>query len=289
MKNARNDSIGRGLGDLRNFDVLGEDQISGIAGLVRRATLDDISIDDLRRSLFGGEQPAVVRGDPEVGVVASVVRRDRGHIRLLVVAPEHRGTGVAGSLLDAAEDDLRAAGVTDVRTGADAPDYLWPGVDVREVGLLSLLERRGYWKDDANFNMGVDLAGVAEDPGGWIGADDVDATELRSWLREHYPQWEAEAMPALERRTLLASSDDSGITGFAAWDVNRRGWFGPTGVRPDLRGRGLGTPLLFAALHQMRRSGLDSADIAWVGPIGFYAGTVGATINRVFFVMRKKL
>lgn len=289
MKNARNDSIGRGFGDLRNFAVLGEDQISGIAGLVHRATLDEISVDDLRRSLFGGEPAAVVRGDPEIGVVASVVRGDSGHIRLLVVTPEHRRTGVGGSLLDAAEGDLRAAGVTDVRTGADAPDYLWPGVDVREVGLLALLERHGYWKDDANFNMAVDLAGLPDDPGGWVPADGVDADDLRSWLREHYPHWEAEAMPALERRTLVASADDSGITAFAAWDVNRRGWFGPTGVRPDLRGCGLGTPLLVAALHQMRRSGLESADIAWVGPIGFYAGTVGATIKRIFFVMRKKL
>jgi mycothiol synthase len=246
-------------------------------------------VGDLSRTLFGGDTPAVVRGDPEIGVVATVVRGGRGHIRLLVVAPEHRRQGVGSALLATAEEDLRAAGADDVRTGADAPDYLWPGVDVREVGLLSLLERRGFWKDDANFNMSVDLAAIPEDPGGWIGPDEVGADELRAWLRAHYPNWEAEALPALERGVLVASRDESGLTGYAAWDVNRRGWFGPTGVRPDVRGRGLGTPLLLAALHQMRASGLSTADIAWVGPIGFYAGAVGATINRVFFVFRKKL
>ena len=230
-----------------------------------------------------------MRGDPEVGVVASVVRNGRGHIRMLVVAPEHRRLGIGTALVAGAEDDLRAAGVEDVRTGADAPDYLWPGIDVREVGLLSLLERRGYWKDDANFNMSVDLASLPADPGGWVPADEVGADELRMWLRAHYPHWEAEALPALERGVLVASRDGSGLTGFAAWNVNRRGWFGPTGVRPDLRGRGIGTPLLLAALHQMRGSGLATADIAWVGPIGFYADTVGATINRVFFVFRKQL
>ena len=230
-----------------------------------------------------------MRGDPEIGVVASVIRGGRGHIRLLVVAPEHRRRGIGTALVAAAEEDLRVGGAEDVRTGADAPDYLWPGIDVREVGLMSLLERRGYWKDDAHFNMTVDLASLPEDPGGWIPADEVNADELRTWLREHYPHWEAEALPAFERGVLVASRDGSGITGFAAWDVNRRGWFGPTGVRPDRRGRGLGTPLLMAALHRMRGSGLETADIAWVGPIGFYAGTVGATINRVFFVFRKKL
>ena len=289
MKNARNDSIGRGSGDLRNFPRLDEQHSESIAELVRRGTVDDLDAGDLHRSLFGGDPQAVVRGDPGVGVVATVVRHGRGHIRLLVVAPEHRRSGVGSALLSAAESDLRAAGVSDIRTGADAPDYLWPGVDVREVGLLSLLERRGFWKDDANFNMQVDLSGIPDDPGGWIGAADVAVDELRGWLREHYPHWEAEAIPALERGLLVASRDASGLTGFAAWNVNRRGWFGPTGVRPDLRGRGLGTPLLLAALHQMRASGLATADIAWVGPIGFYAGAVGATINRVFFVMRKQL
>ena len=257
--------------------------------MVRRSTLDDLEVDDLRRSLFAGDQPAMVRGDPEVGVVASVVRNGRGHIRLLVVAPEHRRRGVGSALLDDAEADLRSEAVPDVLTGADAPDYLWPGIDVREVGLLSALERRGYWKEESNFNMQVDLAGLRADPGGWVAAAEVDPDEMRTWLRQHYPNWEAEAISALDRGVLIASRDRSGITGFAAWNVNRRGWFGPTGVRPDLRGRGLGTPLLLAALHQMRREGLAMADIAWVGPIGFYADTVGASINRVFFVFRKKL
>lgn len=289
MKNARNDSIGRGSGDLRKFAALDEQHFADIAELVRRGSVDHVAEADLHRSLFGGDPPATVRGDPEVGVVATVVRNGRGHIRLLVVAPEHRRRGVGSALLEAAESDLRAAGVTDIFTGADAPDYLWPGVDVREIGLLAALERRGFWKHDANFNMEVDLSRLPDDPGGWVAAGGVDPSELRSWLREHYPHWEAEAMPALERGVLVASRDAAGITGFAAWNVNRRGWFGPTGVRPDLRGRGLGTPLLLAALHQMRREGLAVADVAWVGPIGFYAGTVGATINRVFFVLRKKL
>lgn len=137
--------------------------------------------------------------------------------------------------------------------------------------------------------MEVDLTDLPPDPGGWLPAGETGADELRSWLRAHYPAWEAEALSALHRTTLVTSRDASGLTGFAAWDVNRRGWFGPTGVHPDARGRGLGKALLLAALHEMRRSGLRSADIAWVGPVGFYAGAVGATVSRVFFVYRKRL
>lgn len=289
MKNARNDSIGRGSDDLRNFGVLGENDLAWVAELIRRGTCDDLRLDDLRRSLLAGDPPAVLRGERGAGVVASVVRGGRGHIRLLVVDPHRRREGLGNALLAAAEADLKGTGAEEVLTGADAPDYLWPGVDVRETGLLAALERRGYWKHDANFNMEVDLSTLPPDEGGWIGAGETGAEELRAWLREHYPLWEEEALSALGRGTLVASRDASGLTGFAAWDVNRRGWFGPTGVSPQAQGRGLGRTLLLAALHEMRRSGLASADIAWVGPVGFYAGSVGARINRVFFVYRKRL
>jgi predicted N-acetyltransferase YhbS len=58
-------------------------------------------------------------------------------------------------------------------------------------------------------------------------------------------------------------------------------------VRPAERRRGTGTPLLLAALRRMAGSGRKSAQISWVGPLAFYAKTVGATISRTFFVYRQ--
>ena len=63
---------------------------------------------------------------------------------------------------------------------------------------------------------------------------------------------------------------------------------GPVGVRPTAIGRGRGRSVLIAALHRMRDEGRDQAEIGWVGPIRPYAETVGAVINRLFFVYRKE-
>ena len=54
--------------------------------------------------------------------------------------------------------------------------------------------------------------------------------------------------------------------------------FGPVGVREDYRGRGIGKALLLASLHAMAGEKYAYAIIGWVGPIQFYAETVGATV-----------
>lgn len=60
------------------------------------------------------------------------------------------------------------------------------------------------------------------------------------------------------------------IGGFAVYECARRGFFGPTGVREDLRGRGLGAALLFRCLESMREMGYAYAVIGGVGPAEFY-------------------
>ena len=68
------------------------------------------------------------------------------------------------------------------------------------------------------------------------------------------------------------------VVGFAAAECTSRGFFGPTGVAPDQRGRGVGRALLLAALHGLREIGYAYAIIGGVGPADFYARAVGATL-----------
>lgn len=68
------------------------------------------------------------------------------------------------------------------------------------------------------------------------------------------------------------------LLGFACYDVDVKGMFGPMGVRDDHRGRGIGTALLLTCLHAMKAERYAYAIIGWVGPTEFYANTVGATI-----------
>ena len=265
-----------------------------IAALCARSLTDAPTADELERTLFAPDQPVAVRGDPNVGVIATVPGHEsagatgQGFVRLLVVAPEHRGHGVGRELLRAGEEDLRAAGQRSVTTGADAPYYLWPGVESTEISLLCLLERMKYARVETNFNMDVDLATIPEDPGGWSPATAADRPEISVWAAQHWSNWELELLRAVDRDTLVIARDADGIAAVCAYDVNREGWIGPVAVRPNLMGRGVGVAPLLGALHRMRATGRTRAEVGWVGPIVPYA-RVGATVGRVFFVHRKEL
>jgi GNAT superfamily N-acetyltransferase len=262
--------------------------LGAIASLCRTAVLDPPPVDELERALFAPDQPAIVRGDPATGVVATVEGDGGGYIRLLAVAPEHRGRGIGRQLLAAAEADARAMGARSLTTGADAPYYLWPGVDTRELGLLCLLERAKYARVETNFNMDVDLAAIPDDPGGWsvAGADVRD--ELAAWTDRYWANWKPEMLRALDQDGLVVTRDAEGIAAVCAYDVNRAGLVGPVAARHDLLGKGAGVAPLLGALHRIRAEGRTRVEIGWVGPIVPYA-RVGATVGRVFFVYRKEL
>ena len=281
-------------GDPGAFAPLGPGDLPAVAALCSRSLRDAPTLGELARTLDEPAQPTTLSGDPELGVVGTcrgleaTGGTEQGFVRIIVVAPEHRRRGIGAALLRRAESELRAAGCTSVTVGADAPYYLWPGVDASELALLCLLERSRYSRTNANFNMDVDLAAVPPDPGGWAVAVPADREELATWARKFWPWWEAELLRALDRETLVLTRDDSGIAAVFAYDVNRDGWVGPVAVRPNLMGRGAGVAPLLGALHRLRATGRTTAQISWVGPVVPYA-RVGATIGRVFFTHRKEL
>jgi GNAT superfamily N-acetyltransferase len=61
-----------------------------------------------------------------------------------------------------------------------------------------------------------------------------------------------------------------------AYECTRRDFFGPTGVRQDLRGNGIGAALLFRCLESMWEMGYAYAVIGGVGPVTFYEKVCGA-------------
>ncbi len=68
------------------------------------------------------------------------------------------------------------------------------------------------------------------------------------------------------------------IVGFAAYDCAFRSYFGPTGVREELRGKGIGGALLLRALEDMAAQAYKYAIIGEVEPVQFYAKVCGAAV-----------
>lgn len=270
------------------LDPLGNDAVDAIAALCARSFADAPVADEIEACLFAPDQPSTVRGDPDVGVVATAPIDGQGFIRLLVVDPTQRGKGHGHALLEAGEADLASAGLPSVTVGTDAPYFLFPGVETTEIGMLVLLERHHYDRVEANYNMGVDLTTIPPDPGGWFIPTSDARDEVDDWMATHWAGWRLEVMRAFDKGTLVLARDDAGISAFCAYNVNRGGLIGPVASRFELIGTGAAAPCIVGALHRLRAEGRDRAEVVWVGPIVPYA-RVGATVSRVFFVYRRLL
>jgi GNAT superfamily N-acetyltransferase len=273
--------------------VLEADRVDEIADLCDRAFSEPPGAEELLGCLFADDEPACVRGDPQVGVVATALQdrgpdgERRGFVKLLVVDPAHQRNGHGRSLLVAAEQDL--AGASTITIGADAPYYLFPGVSVAWTPMQCLLERYHYERAEVNFDMAIDLDpldGLRSD--GARLATEADRSRLVAFMDAHWCFWKKEVMKALDRSTLFLGEDDEGITGFCAVDVNRYGLLGPVAVRPDLMGKGAGARVLDAALAHLRQHGRHEVRVSWVSVMSPYA-RVGATIIETYIMYRKRL
>ncbi len=98
------------------------------------------------------------------------------------------------------------------------------------------------------------------------------------FVRQRWPDW-ADAVDCgfsyVPCRIIVALEAGTPV-GFAAYDVDYLGLFGPTGVDADRQGRGIGAALLLRCLNAMRESGYLYAIIGAVGPAEFYSRVAGA-------------
>lgn len=249
------------------------------------------------------EEDGQVTGVAYGGTGSREATARRGFVDLLAVAPAARGRGTGAALLSAASDRLRSAGASEIRLGGNSPVFAWPGVDPRYTAMTCLAERAGFRLSGEAANMIVDLGAVdldAADDERRLAAAGVTArraapgeTErLAGWLREGpwgdsaWPQEAARAMAADPPGCHVAVRGEQYL-GFACHGVNRRAWFGPTGTVPQEQRSGIGTALLRRCLADIATAGHASAQIAWVGPVRFYARAVGARIDRVFWLYQK--
>lgn len=264
---------------------VGPEALAAVAAFCRRSVAQELTPDEIGAAIFADDDPAVVRFDPDVGLVATGRHGDEGYIKLLAVDPARRRRGHGNLLVRQAERDL--AGCAVVTVGADAPYFLFPGVPTEELWCCYLFERHHYAREETNYNVDVSLRSLPPDAGTATTPSESERGEVSDWMRRHWPNWRAEVLRAFDRGSLLVTRDDRGLAGFCAFDVNRAGTLGPIASRPDLIGTGAGASLLVSALHTLRRNGHERIEVLWVGPLVPYA-RVGGTIGTVFFVYRKR-
>jgi GNAT superfamily N-acetyltransferase len=105
--------------------------------------------------------------------------------------------------------------------------------------------------------------------------------KIVAWVRKNFEEgWVGETEVAFTREPIscFIAVQEGRIVGFACHDATCRNFFGPTGVEPEARKKGVGTGLLLACLETMRAQGFGYAIIGGVGPTSYYSKAVGAVV-----------
>jgi GNAT superfamily N-acetyltransferase len=112
-------------------------------------------------------------------------------------------------------------------------------------------------------------------------AQAFELTAVRDFIGEHFSvAWADETSVGFSNKpvSVYVATMDQRLVGFAAYECTRRGFFGPTGVVEEARGRGIGKALLLSALWGLREMGYVYGIIGGAGPVQFYEEAVGAIV-----------
>ncbi len=187
----------------------------------------------------------------------------------------------------------REAGAARLCAGGPPGNYVESGVDASDAHRVAALGAAGFTTRGEHVDLrvrtavaarlatGAIVARTGDDLGGVIGAAFGAA-----WA------WEAER--ARSHQGLFgAYSDDGCWLGFAAHSGNlaHRGTFGPIGVLPSARGRGVGVALATAVLADLQACGYDEATVPWVAAetVAFYGSMVTITARTRRLAMTLEL
>lgn len=250
---------------------------------------------------------AAFDGADLVGVAAGGVRRRAddtvsGHLDLVAVHPSRRRAGIGRRLVGDVSSWASRQGATEFWFGNDAPIYAWPGVDHGYRAAHALATALGCTAVHEATNQTVDVTTAdltTEGDEARLTASGVQVSRLAAadlgglldWVGTFGGTWCDEVARTLAHDPVgchVARRGNEWV-GFACHGVNRRGWFGPMGTAEAERGQGIGAVLLRRCLADLRASGMSHAQIGWVGPLEFYARTVGAVAERRFTLYRKAL
>ena len=108
-----------------------------------------------------------------------------------------------------------------------------------------------------------------------------ERTPVNEFVRTFFSQGWADEMEATLARqpvTSFIAIDGKKIAGFAAYESTCKAYFGPTGVDPAYRGRGIGKALLIESLWGLRDLGYAYGIIGAAGPVAFYQKSVHAVV-----------
>ena len=250
--------------------------------------------------------------------LAGFVLVEENNILLIWVDAAFRRQGIGGRLLSRAEELIRAAGYTEMTVGA-GKHYLMPGVPARTMPFpeklaepklyddltddaVRFFQSRGYFHHwDCNcFDMRASLKEPLPEtktPCRWAEPADLPAvTECvrAAWdeFTEYY-QREALYLPGNDQRVLIAECEGK-IAGalIVSFETEGEGLgsVGCTAVRPEFRGRHIGSDVVIEGTRCLREAGLGQAFLGYTySGLDRLYGEAGYRICTYYFMGKKVL
>jgi len=227
------------------------------------------------------------------GFVLSLTRRipffnqglepEEAWITAFGVQPEWQRQKLGSRLLDMALQRLHEQGRTRVTVAPYVPNYFIPGVDVDAyAAAVAFLQRMGFQTVSRPLSMRAELTGfhipppivdtaeqLADDGLVVMPAQPPDIVPVLDFIRQHFSwDWMREAGEVFSELfagdprqvNLLVARKGDEVVGYSQHRAER---FGPFGVKPDLRSRGIGRVLLAGTLVEMLKRGYHAAWFLW--------------------------
>jgi len=266
--------------------------------------------------------PVAVEDGRVVGFVLALTRQvplflqglepEKAWITAFGVHPAYQRRGIGRALFEHVLDRLRAEGRKTVDISPYVPNYFVPGVDVAAYpGTIAFLEQAaGFRTLYRALSMGADLSGFQippeilelerrreEEDGITIRpVTEADLPELMPFIVEYFGwDWYRHAQEYLlqifggtpHNICFLVARERGKIVGYCQQRGER---FGPFGVQPDCRNKGVGRLLLFRCLETMSARNVYFAYFLWTGEdAARLYSLAGFKRRREFAVLHKDL
>lgn len=226
------------------------------------------------------------------GFALSIVRRfpledaapdfDRAYLTLMAVAPEHQKQGIGTQLLQGVEAFARQRGAKSMWVSPYSPNYFIPGVDVDAYPAMhALLSAHGYEEVYRPLAMQVDLWHFTPPP--TVLQKEERLRKEGILIEPYHPRLTLPLMEFLKRDftgdwqrftregihrilsgdqsvQMWLAHDESEVFGFVRHEAER---YGPVGVAPKARGRGIAQVLTLHCLEGQKARGYRHSYFLW--------------------------
>jgi GNAT superfamily N-acetyltransferase len=231
-------------------------------------------------------------------------KEKRGVIVFLFVDEKYRGTGAGKKLLTAGVNWLKGKRVKEIKCGANAGSYFWPGIP-ENLNVANFFLKNGFQTtNDVVVDMFQDVTNFVAPSNIYLPlkentviieyANEEYASKISDFVKADFPNWaeyyQESRIKEHPKNFFFAHKGDEiiGVStlwiGNSNWDMlfeNSVGGGGALGVSEKWRGKGVGSAMKCWGTEKIKSSGIKYVWVGWTSSISFYE-KLGFKIWRKF-------